>query len=51
VRKKGFGDVDKDRLRKIIATITDAYQLPRKPALEEVFAPDYLPPVKDRMIN
>lgn len=51
VRKKGFGDVDQDRLRKIIATITDAYQLPRKPALEEVFTPDYLPPVKDRMIN
>jgi NitT/TauT family transport system substrate-binding protein len=51
VRKKGFGDVDAERLRKIIGQITDAYQLPRKPALEEVFTPDYLPPVKDRMIN
>jgi NitT/TauT family transport system substrate-binding protein len=51
VRKKGFGDVDPERLRKIIGQITDAYQLPRKPALEEVFIPDYLPPVKDRMIN
>jgi NitT/TauT family transport system substrate-binding protein len=51
VRKKGFGDVDPERLRKIIGQITDAYQLPRKPALEEVFTPDYLPPVKDRMIN
>ena len=51
VRKKGFGDIDPERLRKIIAQITDAYQLPRKPALEEVFTPDYLPPVKDRMIN
>jgi NitT/TauT family transport system substrate-binding protein len=51
VRKKGFGDVDPERLRKIIGQITDAYQLPRKPALEEVFTPDYLPPVKERMIN
>lgn len=51
VRKKGFGDIDQDRLRKIIALITEAYKLPRKPALEEVFTPDYLPPVKDRMID
>ena len=51
VRKKGFGDVDQDRLRNIITLITEAYKLPRKPALEEVFNPDYLPPVKDRMIN
>jgi NitT/TauT family transport system substrate-binding protein len=51
VRKKGFGDIDPERLQKIIGQITDAYQLPRKPAIEEVFTPDYLPPVKDRMIN
>ena len=51
VRKKGFGDVDQDRLRNIITLITEAYKLPRKPTLEEVFNPDYLPPVKDRMIN
>ena len=51
VRKKGFGDVDQDRLRNIITLITEAYKLPRKPALEEVFNPDYLQPVKDRMIN
>jgi len=51
VRRKGFGDVDQDRLRNIITLITEAYKLPRKPALEEVFNPDYLPPVKDRMIN
>lgn len=51
VRKKGFGDVDQDRLRNIITLITEAYKLPRKPTLEEVFNPDYLPPVKDRIIN
>ncbi|MBN9043441.1 MAG: ABC transporter substrate-binding protein [Rhizobiales bacterium] len=51
VRKKGFGDVDQDRLRNIIALIAEAYKLPRKPALEEVFTPAYLPPVKDRMID
>lgn len=51
VRKNGFGDVNSDRLRKIIPLITDAYKLPREPKLEEVFDPAYLPPASDRMVN
>ena len=51
VRKSGFGDINQDRLRKIIPLIASAYQLPREPRLEEVFDPAYLPPASDRMIN
>ena len=51
VRKSGFGDINQERLRKIIPLIASAYQLPREPRLEEVFDPAYLPPASDRMIN
>ena len=51
VRKNGFGDINQDRLRKIIPLIAAAYQLPREPRLEEVFDPSYLPPASDRMMN
>lgn len=51
VRKDGFGDVDTKRLEEVITLITDAYKLPRKPALKEVFDPSYLPPKAERMIN
>jgi NitT/TauT family transport system substrate-binding protein len=51
VRKNGFGDINPDRLRKIIPLITEAYKLPREPKLEEVFDPAYLPSANDRMIN
>lgn len=51
VRKNGFGDINQDRLRKIIPLIAAAYQLPREPRLEEVFDPAYLPPASDRMMN
>jgi NitT/TauT family transport system substrate-binding protein len=51
VRKSGFGDINQDRLRRIISLITEAYKLPREPKLEEVFDPDYLPSASDRMIN
>ncbi len=51
VRKSGFGDINQERLRKIIPLIASAYQLPREPRLEEVFDPAYLPPASDRMMN
>lgn len=51
VRKNGFGDVDKARLQTIISLITKAYNLPREPALSEIFDPSYLPPKSERMIN
>ena len=51
VKKNGFGDVDRERLKNIIALITKAYNLPRQPSIEEVFDPSYLSPQSERMIN
>jgi NitT/TauT family transport system substrate-binding protein len=51
VRKSGYGDMDQERLGRMIAIITKAYNLPRQPAVAEVFDPSYLPPLKDRMIQ
>ncbi len=51
VRKSGYGDMDPERLGKMIAIISKAYNLPRQPAVAEVFDPSYLPPLKDRMIQ
>jgi NitT/TauT family transport system substrate-binding protein len=51
VRKSGFGDIDQERLGKMIAIISQAYNLPRQPTVAEVFDPSYLPPLKDRMIQ
>jgi len=51
VRKSGYGDMDLERLGKMIAIISKAYNLPRQPAVAEVFDSSYLPPLKDRMIR
>jgi NitT/TauT family transport system substrate-binding protein len=51
VRKSGYGDIDQERLGRMIAIISKAYNLPRQPAVAEVFDPSYLPPLKDRMIQ
>jgi NitT/TauT family transport system substrate-binding protein len=51
VRKSGYGDVDQERLSKMIAIISQAYNLPRQPTVAEIFDPSYLPPLKDRMIQ
>jgi NitT/TauT family transport system substrate-binding protein len=51
VRKSGYGDIDQERLGKMIAIISHAYNLPRQPTVAEVFDPSYLPPLKDRMIQ
>jgi NitT/TauT family transport system substrate-binding protein len=51
VRKAGYGDIDQARLGKMIAIISQAYNLPRQPSVAEVFDASYLPPLKDRMIQ
>jgi NitT/TauT family transport system substrate-binding protein len=51
VRKTGYGDIDQERLGKMIAIISKAYNLPRQPTVAEVFDPSYLPPLNDRMIQ
>jgi NitT/TauT family transport system substrate-binding protein len=51
VKKSGYGDMDPERLGKMIAIISKAYNLPRQPAVAEIFDSSYLPPLKDRMIQ
>lgn len=51
VLKSGFGGVDEARLKRSIALITEGYQLPREPGLDETFNSTYLPPQKDRMVK
>ncbi len=51
VRKAGYGDVDQARLGRMIALISQAYNLPRQPSVAEIFDASYLPPLKDRMIQ
>ena len=51
VRKAGYGDIDQQRLGKMITIISQAYNLPRQPTVAEVFDPSYLPPLKDRMLQ
>jgi NitT/TauT family transport system substrate-binding protein len=51
VKKSGYGDMDPERLGKMNAIISKAYNLPRQPTVAEVFDPSYLPPLKDRMIQ
>jgi NitT/TauT family transport system substrate-binding protein len=51
VRKIGYGDIDQERLGRMIAIISRAYNLPRQPAVAEIFDPSYLPPLSDRMIQ
>ena len=47
----GIGDVDDKRLREGIELISSAYNLPRVPALDEVFNRNFLPPMADRVTS
>lgn len=51
VLKNGFGAIDEERLKRSIALITQGYQLPREPRLDEVFNPAFLPAQKERMVK
>lgn len=44
----GFGDVDDKRLAGAIEIVTDAFGLPRKPGVSEVFNHSFLPPKAER---
>ncbi len=46
--KVGLGDVDMDRLKRSIDTLVKVSQLPRTPAISEIFTPEFLPPLADR---
>ncbi len=47
IAKIGLGNVDIERLKKSIDILVEANSLPRKPAVEEIFNPAFLPPVAD----
>jgi NitT/TauT family transport system substrate-binding protein len=47
IAKIGLGNVDTARLKKSIDILVEANNLPRKPAVEEIFTPAFLPPVAD----
>jgi NitT/TauT family transport system substrate-binding protein len=47
IAKIGLGNVDPERLKKSIDILVDASNLPRTPAVSEIFTPAFLPEVKD----
>jgi len=47
IAKIGLGNVDPERLKRSIDILVDANQLPRTPAVSEIFTPQFLPPVAD----
>ncbi len=49
IAKIGLGDVDSERLKRSIAMVVDANQLPRTPATDEVFNRSFLPARADRL--
>ena len=44
----GLGDIDDARMKKGIDILVDANQLPRTPAVSEIFVRDFLPPKSER---
>jgi NitT/TauT family transport system substrate-binding protein len=48
---RGLGDVDEKRLQATIDTIVEAYSLPRKPEMAEVFSRAALPPREERLMK
>jgi NitT/TauT family transport system substrate-binding protein len=47
IAKIGLGNVDPERLKKSIDILVDANNLPRTPAVAEIFTPAFLPPPAD----
>jgi NitT/TauT family transport system substrate-binding protein len=47
IAKIGLGNVDPERLKKAITILVEANNLPRTPAVSEVFTPAFLPDAKD----
>ncbi len=48
IARIGLGDVDDERLKRSIATVVEANQLPRTPVVSEVFDRSFLPARADR---
>jgi NitT/TauT family transport system substrate-binding protein len=50
VQAHGFGDIDPARMREGIDQVSEALDLPRKPAISEVFTDKFLPPADLRKL-
>jgi NitT/TauT family transport system substrate-binding protein len=48
VAKIGLGDIDEERMAKSIDIMVKAKELPRKPAVKEIFDRSFMPPLADR---
>jgi len=48
VAKQGLGDINDDRMAKAIDILVMAKELPRKPAVGEIFDRSFLPPASER---
>ena len=49
IAKIGFGDIDVERMKRAISIVVESNQLPRTPAVEEIFNRSFLPPMADRV--
>jgi len=51
VMKNGFGDIDRERMQRAIAQVTEVLALPKAPSVDAVFTDAYLPPRVDRQVH
>lgn len=49
IAKIGFGDIDVERMKRAISIVVESNQLPRTPAVDEIFNRSFLPPMADRI--
>lgn len=49
IAKVGLGNIDPERFQKAIDIVVEANDLPRTPAVSEIFTPDFLPPEDERI--
>lgn len=47
----GIGAIDADRMDAAISILVDIYDLPRRPAVDEIFDARFLPPLEDRQLS
>lgn len=49
VRKNGFGDANMERLEQSIDQLGIAYEFKNRPKAEDIYTPEFLPPLEERM--
>jgi len=49
-RKTGLATVDRQRMQAQIDTVAAAFELPRKPAVDEIYTDKFLPPAAQRVV-